>query len=270
MDKISFAATAPTHVSKVGIKAKDADALSKYYQDVVGLREISRKGQSVILGCGRDAAARYRAGLGCPRRRSAQCRPLSYRLSVAGPRRSCPLGQTGNRQAHADRRRLGSFGQRGDLSDRSRRQRYRDLCRSSARELEMERIIGGDGHRGARCRQSAWRSAAATSLGPPRQTARWLAICTCASAAPRKRRPGGKTNSGCRQLQGMAAAPYSCRPAAIITTSPPTPGRAAGAGRRDNDRSGLAWAEFSSADAKDEREIVDPWGNVIRIVPAKG
>ena len=52
MDKISFAATAPTHVSKVGIKARDADALAKYYEDVVGLREISRKGQSVILGAG--------------------------------------------------------------------------------------------------------------------------------------------------------------------------------------------------------------------------
>lgn len=42
-----------------------------------------------------------------------------------------------------------------------------------------------------------------------------------------------------------------------------------GAGKRDNDRSGLAWAEFVSSDARDEREIVDPWGNVMRIVPAK-
>jgi catechol 2,3-dioxygenase len=52
MSNVPFAATTPTHVSKVGIKAKDADLLSKYYSDVVGLRELSRKGQSVILGAG--------------------------------------------------------------------------------------------------------------------------------------------------------------------------------------------------------------------------
>lgn len=52
MSSVPFAATAPTHVSKVGIKAKDADQLSKYYSEVVGLRELSRKGQTIVLGTG--------------------------------------------------------------------------------------------------------------------------------------------------------------------------------------------------------------------------
>jgi hypothetical protein len=61
MNSVPFAATAPTHVSKVGIKARDADQLAKYYREVVGLRELSRKGQTVILGAGETSRRRRSA-----------------------------------------------------------------------------------------------------------------------------------------------------------------------------------------------------------------
>lgn len=52
MTELPFAATAPVSVSKIGLKARDAEALAKYYQAVVGLRELGRKNGTVVLGAG--------------------------------------------------------------------------------------------------------------------------------------------------------------------------------------------------------------------------
>jgi catechol 2,3-dioxygenase len=54
MAEVSFAATTPVHVSKVGIKARDGQALADYYKDVVGLKEISRRPGVIALGAGDD------------------------------------------------------------------------------------------------------------------------------------------------------------------------------------------------------------------------
>ncbi|MHA6685449.1 VOC family protein [Mesorhizobium sp. A556] len=50
MDKLPFAATTPVSVSRVGLKARDADALAAYYRSVVGLQELSRDAGSITLG----------------------------------------------------------------------------------------------------------------------------------------------------------------------------------------------------------------------------
>ncbi len=49
---ISFAATTPVSVGKVGIKSRDAQALADYYKSVVGLAEISRRPGVIVLGSG--------------------------------------------------------------------------------------------------------------------------------------------------------------------------------------------------------------------------
>lgn len=49
---LPFAATAPVHVARVGLKARDAETLAEYYRDVVGLREMARRGASIVLGAG--------------------------------------------------------------------------------------------------------------------------------------------------------------------------------------------------------------------------
>ena len=54
MAELSFAATTPVSVSKVGIKARDGQALADYYQSVVGLKEISRRPGVIALGAGDD------------------------------------------------------------------------------------------------------------------------------------------------------------------------------------------------------------------------
>jgi catechol 2,3-dioxygenase len=52
MSSSSFAVTAPVHVAKVGLRARDGKALAAFYEDVVGLRVISRQGNTIGLGAG--------------------------------------------------------------------------------------------------------------------------------------------------------------------------------------------------------------------------
>lgn len=51
---ISFAATTPVSVGKVGIKSRDAQALADYYTSVVGLAEVARRPGVIVLGAGGD------------------------------------------------------------------------------------------------------------------------------------------------------------------------------------------------------------------------
>ncbi len=50
MSELPFSATTPVSVAKVGLKARNAEALASYYRDVVGLEEISRDGGVRTLG----------------------------------------------------------------------------------------------------------------------------------------------------------------------------------------------------------------------------
>ena len=51
---VSFAATTPVSVGKVGIKSRDAQTLADYYKSVVGLSEIARRPGVIVLGAGGD------------------------------------------------------------------------------------------------------------------------------------------------------------------------------------------------------------------------
>jgi ABC-type arginine transport system permease subunit len=42
MSELPFAATTPVSVSRVGLKARDAESLAAYYRKVVGLQELMR------------------------------------------------------------------------------------------------------------------------------------------------------------------------------------------------------------------------------------
>jgi catechol 2,3-dioxygenase len=52
MNELPFAATAPVWVSKVGLKARDADSLAEYYRTVIGLAELERRDGAIVLGAG--------------------------------------------------------------------------------------------------------------------------------------------------------------------------------------------------------------------------
>ncbi len=50
MSELPFSARTPVSVSRVGLKARDADALATFYRTVVGLEELSRDGEAITLG----------------------------------------------------------------------------------------------------------------------------------------------------------------------------------------------------------------------------
>lgn len=50
MSEIPFAATTPISISRVGLKARDAEKLAQYYRAVVGLEELSREAGTISLG----------------------------------------------------------------------------------------------------------------------------------------------------------------------------------------------------------------------------
>ena len=52
MDNLPFAATTPTHIGKVGLVARDADGLADYYKAVLGLAELTRSADRIVLGAG--------------------------------------------------------------------------------------------------------------------------------------------------------------------------------------------------------------------------
>jgi len=52
MSEMPFAVTAPTSIARVGLKARDAEALASYYREVIGLEEFGRKDGSIMLGAG--------------------------------------------------------------------------------------------------------------------------------------------------------------------------------------------------------------------------
>lgn len=52
MTQLPFSATTPTHIAKVGLKARDAEALSAFYGHLLGLAELGRRDGSIVLGAG--------------------------------------------------------------------------------------------------------------------------------------------------------------------------------------------------------------------------
>ncbi|WP_370878860.1 VOC family protein [Phyllobacterium ifriqiyense] len=266
MTDVSFAATAPTYVSKIGIKAKDADLLSSYYQDVVGLREISREGQSIILGAGET--------------------PL-LEIEQATVRADDPQS-------------AGLYHTAFLLPERA------DLARWARRAIDKRTpIVGASDHLVSEAiyltdpegngieiyadrphEKWTWNGSAVTMATEPLDVGNLL---TEATAQPWTAAPDGTMVGHLHLRVGNAkeAEAWWHKELGLQTVAAYGAGavfmstggyhhhvaanawQSRGAGRRDNDRSGLAWAEFSSADAKEEREIIDPWGNVIRIVPAK-
>jgi catechol 2,3-dioxygenase len=269
MDKISFAATAPTHVSKVGIKARDADSLAKYYETVVGLREISRKGQTIVLGAGETplleieqapavraddphSAGLYHTAFLLPARadlaRWAR-RAIDNRTPIVGASDHLVseaiylTDPEGNGiEIYADRPHENWKWNGSSVQMGTEALNVANLLSEAGNELPFDIAPDGTmvGHLHLR-------------VGSAKEAESWwhneLGLQTVAGF-------GGSAVF-------MSTGGYHHHVAANSWQS-------RGAGRRDNDRSGLAWAEFSSTDAKDEREIVDPWGNVIRIVPLKG
>jgi catechol 2,3-dioxygenase len=266
MTDVSFAATAPTYVSKIGIKAKDAGQLSTYYRDVVGLREISRKGQSIILGAGEIPLLEIeQAAVRADDPQSAGLYHTAFLLPKRGD-----LARWARR----------AIDQRTPIVGAS------DHLVSEAIYLTDPEGNGIEIYADRPHEKWAWNGSSVAMATEPLDVGNLL---TDATGQPWTVAPDGTMVGHLHLRVGNAkeaetwwhnelglqtVAAYGAGAVFMSTGGyhhhvAANAWQSRGAGRRDNDRSGLAWAEFRSADANEEREIIDPWGNVIRIVPAK-
>lgn len=269
MSELPFAATTPVSVSRVGLRARDAEALAGYYRTVVGLQELSRDGETITLGAGgrpllvieSDKAAKpddpRSAGL--------------FHTAFLLPARA----DLGRWIGHAitDKIRIDGasdhiVSEAAYLTDPEGNgiEIYIDRPHESWKwhdgqvemataRMDVESVIGS-----VPAGDAGWTGAPENTVvghvhlrvGDPAQAESWwrkeFGFDTVA-------RYGDKAVF-------MSSGGYHHHIAGNIWQSP-------GAGRRDPGRSGLSWVEMRSADASASTSREDPWGTVIRTVPGK-
>lgn len=269
MSGLPFAATTPVSVSRVGLRARDAEALAAYYRTIVGLQETSRDGETITLGAaGRpllviesDKAAKpddprsaglfhtafllpSRADLGRwinhaiadkIRIDGASDHIVSEALYLTDP-------EGNGIEIYADRPHEGWKWQNGQVEMATAR-------------MDVEGVIGS-----VPAGDAGWQGAPENTVighvhlrvGDPSQAENWW-----------QKEFGFDTvaHYGDKAVF-MSSGGYHHHIAGNIWQSP-------GAGRRDPGRSGLSWVEMRSSQAPAETSREDPWGTLIRTVPGK-
>ena len=268
MTNLPFAADAPVSVSAVGIKARDVNMVADYYKDVIGLAEVSRRPGVVALGInGRTlleieefkaarpddprAAGLYHTAFLMPSRLDLARwtrRTIDRRFPVTGASDHLvseaiylndPEGN--GIEIYADRPR-----ESWDFAGKT--------LKMATLPLDVENLLGE-----IKGGVPEWTGAPDDSMvghvhlrvGNAAEAERWwnqeLGFDTMVSF-------GGSAVF-------LSTGGYHHHVGANSWQS-------AGAKDREPDRSGLSFVEFRSKDAKQEFVHEDPWGNVIRIVPA--
>lgn len=267
MTALPFAATTPVSVAKVGLKARDAEMLARFYRDVVGLHEISRADGTIALGSGErvlleiaeDKALKpddsHEAGLFHTAfllpERAALARWLRHAM------------ETG---LHIDGASDHLVSEAIYLNDPEGNgieiyaDRPREIWPMKGDQVEMATIrldmsgllsVLPENDRG-------WQGAPEGTVvghvhlrvGDPAEAERWwrseMGFETMATYGP--------------SAVFLSSGGYHHHIGANSWHS-------AGAGRRDPARAGLAFVELASAEAKGESATADPWGTVVRTVP---
>lgn len=267
MTQLPDAAEAPVSVSTIGIKARDVAGLADYYREIVGLSEVSRRPGTIVLGAGGRplleieefkaarpddprAAGLYHTAFLLPSRPDLARwtrRAIETRIEVTGASDHLVseaiylTDPEGNGiEIYADRPRA-----TWQFDGQSLKMATLPL---DVRNLLAE-IQPGD---------AGWQGAPETSMvghvhlrvGNAQEAERWwnaeLGFDTMLQF-------GGSAVF-------LATGGYHHHVGANSWQS-------AGARDRDPDRTGLAFVEFTSKTAKEEKVVEDPWGNVVRIVP---
>jgi catechol 2,3-dioxygenase len=269
MSELPFAATTPVSVARVGLRARDTEGLASYYRAIVGLEELSRDGEAITLGAaGRpllvlesDKAAKpddpRTAGL--------------FHTAFLLPTRA-DLGRWIN---HAIAQKIRVEGASDHIVSEALYltdpegngiEIYADRPKESwkwngeqvamaTERMDVPGVVGsipvGD---------AGWQGAPENTVvghvhlrvGDPRQAEAWwneeFGFDTVAKYGA--------------QAVFLSSGGYHHHIGANTWQS-------AGAGHRDNGRTGLAWVEMRSSDATAESRREDPWGTVIRTVPGK-
>ena len=267
MSELPFAASAPTHIGRIGLVARDANALSAYYRDVVGLKELGHSNGHITLGVGDRPLMEIE--------QSTAVRPDDprsaglYHTAFLLPSRT----DLGRWIKHA-------------IENRIRLDGASDHLVSEALYLTDPEGNGVEIYADRPKESWDWNGKSVRMATDPLDAE---GIIASASGAPDW--TGAPDNSlighvhlrvgDVRAAEGFwnedvgfdTVLNYGGQ-AVFLSTGGyhhhvgANMWQSRGAGVREDDRSGLSFVEFRSRTAKDEQTHVDPWGNVIRIVPA--
>jgi catechol 2,3-dioxygenase len=269
MTTLPFAADAPVSVTSVGIKARDIDALADYYTHAVGLAEVARRPGVIVLGAGGRglleieefraarpddprAAGLYHTAFLLPSRpdlaRWTQ-RAIDKRIEVTGASDHLVseaiylTDPEGNGiEIYADRPR-----ESWDFDKKT--------VKMATLPLDVHNLLGelkpGD---------KGWQGAPDTSMvghihlrvGNAAEAEKWW-----------------NEKLGFDTMLNFGGSAVFLSTGGYHHHVGANSWQSAGAKDRDPDRSGLSYVAFTSKKATEEAVHEDPWGNVIRIVPAR-
>lgn len=267
MSELPYSATTPVSVGRVGLRARNAEALAGYYRDMVGLTELARSNGTISLGAGERALLEIEAD---PAARPDDPRGAGlFHTAFLLPTRA-DLGRWVN---HAIEKRIPIDGASDHLvsealyltdpegngieiyADRSP-DHWRNADgtpRIATNPLDFDSLAREPG-----VAAPGWSEAPAGSVighvhlrvGDIKAAEEWwngeMGFDTIAKYG--------------EQAVFLSTGGYHHHIGANVWRSP-------GAGRRDKDRTGLAWVELTSDTATGVKSREDPWGTVIRTVP---
>jgi catechol 2,3-dioxygenase len=269
LDNLPFAASAPISVSRLALKARDADALAKFYKEVVGLAEIARAPGRITLGAGGRPLLEIEASLSAKPDdpRSAGLFHTAFLLPIRADlarwvryamEKKIPIDGASD---HFVSEALYLTDPEGNgieiYADRPHEQwkwNGSSVDMGTVR-LDIPDLVSEIGKNDA-----GWKGAPENSIighvhlrvGNPADAERWW-----------------------REKLGFDAVAHYGDAAVFLSTGGyhhhigANSWHSAGAGRRDPDRTGLAWVELVSKDARTEKTLSDPWGTEVRVVTAK-
>jgi catechol 2,3-dioxygenase len=269
MNELPFAATTPISVAQVGLKARDAKALADYYSATVGLEQLSADGETITLG------AKGRSLLVIESNKAAKPDdPRSaglFHTAFLLPSRA-DLGRWINFAAERQIRIEGAsdhlVSEALYLTDPEGNgiEIYADRTPTEWKRNDGQIAMATERMNIPAVRASVpagdkgWQGAPENSIvghvhlrvGDPVAAEAWwhgtLGFDTVAKYGA--------------QAVFLSTGGYHHHIGANAWHS-------AGAGKRDNGRSGLAWVEMRSTQHTDRITYEDPWGTEIRVVPGK-
>lgn len=269
MTDLPFAATTPVSVSRVGLKARDAESLAAYYREVVGLQELGRADGAITLGAANrpllvlepDAAAKpddpRSAGL--------------FHTAFLLPSRA-DLGRWIN---HAIANKIAIDGASDHLVSEAL---YMTDPEGNGIEIYADRSPQDWKWNGDKVAMATERlNIPAVVAEVPAGDAGWQGApenSIVGHVHLRVGRPEDAEACWNKEFGFDTVARYGGQ--AVFLSSGgyhhhigANAWQSAGAGRRDPSRSGLAWVEMRSDNVTGETTREDPWGTVIRTVPGK-
>ncbi len=270
MSALPFAATTPVHVARVGIKAHDAEKLARFYREVVGLQELGRTGETIRLGAGSRELVEIEASPGA---RADDPRSAGlFHTAFLLPERA----DLARWLRFAAEKKLPISGASDHLVSEAI---YLDDPEGNGIEIYADRPQEQWPWKGSEVEMATLRLDAESLLtSVPEGGAAWQGAPDNTVIGHVHLRVGdaARAEHWWRETLGLHAVAHYGKDAVFMSSGGyhhhigANTWRSSGAGPRDQSRAGLSWVELNSRDAGEARELSDPWGTAIRVVPGSG